>query len=60
MFAGCSEISECVIGKHVQHVGVIRSFYLLGGTCGLVKFFIAWGDKKIAGSWFATGDQYPG
>ena len=27
---------------------------------GLVKFFIAWGDKKIAGSWFATGDQYPG
>ena len=43
MFAGCSEISECVIGKHVQHVGVIRSFYLLGGTR---KVFHCLGGQK--------------
>ena len=57
MSAGCPEISISVIVKHVKQVGIIRAFYLLGG---LIKFFSAFGRQKIAGLWFARGDQYPG
>ena len=48
MFARRPEISISVIVKHVQHVGIISAFCLRGGT------------EKIAGLWFARGDQYPG
>ena len=57
MFAGCSEISISVIVKHVNHIGILRAFCL---PMGLIKFFSAWADKKIAGNWFAREDQYPG
>ena len=46
MFVRCSEIIISVIVKHVRHIGVFRAFCLLGG---LVKFFSAWGDKKLLG-----------
>ena len=46
MFAGCSEISISVIVKHVQHIGIIRTFRMRGG---LIKFLSAWGTEKIAG-----------
>ena len=49
MFAGCSEISISVTVKHVQYIGVIRAFCLLG------RNFNAWGgQKKNAGFCFAT------
>ena len=57
MSAGCSEISISVIVEHVKHVGIIRAFCLLGG---LIKFSSACGRQKVAGLWFARGDQYPG
>ena len=57
MSTGCSEISISVIVKHVKHVGIVRAFCLLGG---LIKFSSACGRQKIAGLWFARGDQYPG
>ena len=57
MSTGSSEISISVIVKHVKHVGIIMAFCLLGG---LIKFFSACGKQKIAGLWFARGDQYPG
>ena len=31
MFSDSSEISICVIVKHVQHTGIIKAFCLLGG-----------------------------
>ena len=30
LFVGCSETSLSVTVKHIQHVGIIRAFYLLG------------------------------
>ena len=33
MFADSSEISQSVVVKYVQHIGIIRAFCLLGGTC---------------------------
>ena len=48
MFAGCSEISVSAIVKNLQHVEIIRAFYLPGG---LVKFFSAWGTAKMVGLW---------
>ena len=57
MFVGCSEISENVIVKHMQHVGIIWHFVCLRG---LIHFFSAWGREKNAGLWFAKGDQHPG
>ena len=32
MFVGCFEVSVSVNVKHVQHVGIIRAFCLLGRT----------------------------
>ena len=40
------EISVSVVVKHVKHIGTVRLFCLPGG--GLVRFFIIWGDIKIA------------
>ena len=57
MFAGFYEINISYIVKHVQHFGIVRAFSLLWG---LAKFFSAWGTEKIAGLWFARGNQYPG
>ena len=54
MFVGCFEISTSVIVEHVQSIGIIRGFCLLGGTLS------AWGAEEIDGLWFARGDQYPG
>ena len=34
MFSDSSEISICVIVKHVQHTGIIKAFCLLGGGGG--------------------------
>ena len=48
VFVGCSETSVSVTVKHVQHIVLIRTFCLPGGT------------EEIAGLWFAWGDQYPG
>ena len=36
----------------MQYNGIIRAFCL---PMGLVKFFSALGDRKIAGLWFARG-----
>ena len=55
---GFSEITKSIIVKHMQHVGLIRAFCLPRG--GLAKFFSAWRTEKIAGLWFARGDQYLG
>ena len=33
MFAESSEISQSVVVKYVQHIGIIRAFCLPGGTC---------------------------
>ena len=53
MFSDSSEISICVIVKHVQHTGIIKAFCLLGGGEGrYVKSFSAWGIKKIGGLLF--------
>ena len=57
VFVGCSEISISVIVKHVHNIRIIRAFVWLGG---LVKFSSAWATEKIAGLWFARGDQYLG
>ena len=43
MFVGCFEISTSVIVEHVQSIGIIRGFCLLGGN------LIAWGQKKLLG-----------
>ena len=43
MFVGCSETSVSVTVKHVQHIVLIRTFCLPGGT------------EEIAGLWFAWG-----
>ena len=58
MFLGCCEVSISVIAKHMQNIGIIRAFCLPEG--GLVKFLSAWVTEKIAGLWFARGNQYPG
>ena len=57
MFAGCSEISISVIVKHEQHIGIIRVICLPGGL--ILSFSVPGGTEKIAGLWFARGDQYP-
>ena len=44
MFIGFSKISIGVIFKHLQHVGIIRVFFVYLG--GLIKFFSAWVDIK--------------
>ena len=38
MFVGCSEVSISVIIKHVQHIGIIRAFYLSGGTYKVFQY----------------------
>ena len=37
MFVGCSENGLSVIVKHVQHVGIIRTFCLPGGGLSFKK-----------------------
>ena len=49
MFVGCSEISENVTVKHMQHVGIIWHFVCLRG---LIHFFSAWGREKKC--WFVV------
>ena len=45
MFVRCFEISiSVIVNKHIQSIGIIRTFCLLGG---LIKIFSAWGDKKL-------------
>ena len=51
MLVGCFEISIFVIVKHVQHVGIIMNFCLLGRTFWVEKFL----GEKIVGFWFAMG-----
>ena len=58
MFTGCSEISINVIVKHVQHVGIIRACNLPGAD--LLSFLVPGRPEKIAGFWFARGNQYTG
>ena len=42
-------------------VGIIRAFCLPeGGGGGLLIFSMPGGIEKIAGLWFARGDQYSG
>ena len=58
MFVGFSEVSISTIIKDMQNIGIIRAFCLPEG--GLVKVLSAWVTEKIAGLWFARGNQYPG
>ena len=57
MPTSCSEISVNGIVKHVQHIEIARAFCLLGY---LLRFSVPKGTEKIAGLWFAWGDQFPG
>ena len=44
MFVGCFEIRiSVIVNKHVQSIGMIRVFCLLGG---LVKIFSAWKNRR--------------
>ena len=43
-------LKSLFVVKHVQHVGIIRAFWM---PEGLIKFFSAWGTDEIAGLWFA-------
>ena len=47
---------QAVIAKHVQNIGIIKTFCLPGGR---PKFFSAWETEKIAGLWFACGGSVP-
>ena len=47
---------SAAIAKHVQNIGIIKTFCLPGG---LPKFFSAWETGKIAGLWFACGGSVP-
>ena len=66
MFVGCFQISENVIVKHVQSIGLSGLFVCLGGGGGgggeedLLRFAVPWGTEEIAGLWFAKGGQCPG
>ena len=47
----------------MQHVGITRalSAWVGGkGGGGLLSFSVLGGTEKVAGLWFARGDQYPG
>lgn len=57
MFADSSEISQSVVVKYVQHIGIIRAFCLLGGTC--YNFQCLRGTEKLLGCGLLGGDQYP-
>ena len=57
MFVGCSEISVSVIVKHVQHIGIVRAFFLPGEN--LISFSVPEGTEKIAGLWLAKGESVP-
>ena len=57
MFVGCFEISISVIVKHVQSIGIIRAFCLLGGD--LLRFSVPRGTEETAGLWFAGGGSVP-
>lgn len=46
MFFDCSEVIISVVVKHLQHIGIVRAFYLPGG---LAKFSSARGTEKITG-----------
>ena len=43
MFSDSSEISICVIVKHVQHTGIIKAFCLLGGGGGMLNLSVPGG-----------------
>ena len=51
MFVGFSEISVSIAVKHVQNIGIIRTFCLPGRD--LLSFLVPEGTEKIAGLWFA-------
>ena len=55
MFVGWSEISVNVIVEHVQHIGIIRAFCLLGGGGLLMFFTVSEVGKKIQRLRFARG-----
>ena len=59
MFVGCSEVSISVIIKHVQHIGIIRAFYLSGGTYKVFQYLNGGWQKQLLGYGFLGGDQYP-
>ena len=47
----------------MQHIRIISFFCLFGGGVGvgvLFSFPVPGRIEKIAGLWFAKGDQYPG
>ena len=46
----------------MQHVGITRalSAWVGGKGGGLLSFSVLGGTEKVAGLWFARGDQYPG
>ena len=58
MLAGSSEISINVIAKHVCYVGTTWACGLPGAD--LLGFSVPGGREKIAGLWFALGNQYSG
>ena len=57
MFVSYSEIKVSVIVKHMQHISIIRAFFLPGWR-DLLSFSVPGGAEKIAGLWFAWGDQH--
>ena len=44
--------------KHVQNIGLKSKLFVYLGV--LRGFSVPRGTEKIAGLWFAWGDQYPG
>ena len=58
MLVGCFEISISVIVKDVHSIGIIRAFYLPGGTC--YDFQCLGVQKKLLGCVLLGKDQYPG
>ena len=52
MLVGCSGINISAIVKHEHYIGIIRAFCLPVGNYEAFQYF---GDRKIAGQWFAKG-----
>ena len=49
-------VLKSIIVKQLQHIAIIRAFCV---SRGLVRFYSAWGCRKIVGCWFARWRSVP-
>ena len=49
-------VLKSIIVKQLQHIAIIRAFCV---SRGLVRFYSAWGCRKIVGLWFARWRSVP-